>query len=67
MKRLCAGALLKKAGSLGQGGDVIIAIDDRRVISSFDLQAELETLKTGDVIYLTITRMMADPTTTASA
>jgi hypothetical protein len=52
--------LLKKAGSLGQGGDVIVAIDDRRVISSFDLQAELETLKIGDVIYLTITRMMAD-------
>jgi S1-C subfamily serine protease len=52
--------LLKKAGSLGQGGDLIIAIDDRRVVSDFDLESELETLKPGDVIYLTITRTMAD-------
>jgi hypothetical protein len=52
--------LLKKTGSLGQGGDLIVAIDDRRVVSDFDLQSELETLKPGDVIYLTITRSMAD-------
>jgi hypothetical protein len=52
--------LLKKAGSLGQGGDLIVAIDDRQIISDFDLQSELETLKPGDVIYLTITRTMAD-------
>jgi PDZ domain len=51
--------LLKKTGSLGQGGDLIIGIDDRRVINDLDLQSELETLKPGDVIYLTITRAMA--------
>jgi len=52
--------LLKKTGSLGQGGDLIVAIDDRRVLNDFDLQAELATLKPGDVIYFTIMRAMAD-------
>jgi S1-C subfamily serine protease len=52
--------LLKKAGSLGQGGDLIIAIDDRRVATDDDLQSELESLKPGDVIYLTILRTAAD-------
>ena len=52
--------LLKKTGSLGQGGDLIVAIDDRRVINDFDLQSELESLKPGDLIYLTITRAMTD-------
>jgi PDZ domain-containing protein len=52
--------LLRKAGSLGQGGDLIVAIDDRRVVSDFDLESELQTLKPGDVIYLTITRTIAD-------
>jgi hypothetical protein len=48
--------LLKKSGSLGQSGDLIIAIDDRRVTNNLDLESELATLKPGDVIYLTITR-----------
>jgi hypothetical protein len=48
--------LLKKTGALGQGGDLIIAIDDRRVANDFDLQSELESLKPGDTIYLTIVR-----------
>jgi hypothetical protein len=48
--------LLKKSGSLGQTGDLIIAIDDRRVTNNLDLESELATLKPGDVIYLTITR-----------
>lgn len=52
--------LLKKTGSLGQGGDLIVAIDDRRVLNELDLQSELESTKPGDVIYLTITRAMAD-------
>jgi PDZ domain-containing protein len=52
--------LLKKTGSLGQGGDLIVAIDDRRVINDFDLQSELESRKPGDLIYLTITRAMTD-------
>ncbi len=52
--------LLKKTGSLGQNGDLIVAIDDRRVSNDFDLQSELGNLKPGDVIYLTITRTMDD-------
>ena len=52
--------LLKKTGSLGQGGDLIVAIDDRRVINDFDLQSQLESLKPGDLIYLTIVRAAND-------
>jgi S1-C subfamily serine protease len=52
--------LLKKTGSLGQGGDLITAIDDRRVVNNYDLQNELESLKPGDVIYLTIVRAAAN-------
>lgn len=48
--------LLKKTGSLGEGGDLIVAIDDRRVANDFDLQSELQSLKPGDTIYLTIVR-----------
>jgi hypothetical protein len=52
--------LLKKTGSLGQGGDLIIAIDDRRVLNDFDLQSELAALKPGDLIYFSVVRTMAD-------
>lgn len=52
--------LLKKTGSLGAGGDLIVAIDDRRVANDFDLQSELESLKPGDTIYLTIVRSTKD-------
>jgi PDZ domain-containing protein len=52
--------LLKKTGSLGEGGDLIVAIDDRRVATDFDLESQLESLKPGDVIYLTIVRAAPD-------
>jgi PDZ domain len=52
--------LLKKTGSLGQSGDLIVAIDDRRVVNEFDLQSELATLKPGETIYLTIVRALPD-------
>ncbi len=52
--------LLKKTGSLGEGGDLIVAIDDRRVANDFDLQSELESLKPGHTIYLTIVRSTKD-------
>jgi hypothetical protein len=52
--------LLKKTGSLGEGGDLIVAIDDRRVANDLDLQSELESLKPGDTIYLTIVRSTKD-------
>ena len=52
--------LLKKTGSLGEGGDLIVAIDDRRVSNDLDLQSELASLKPGDTIYLTIVRATKD-------
>ncbi len=57
--------LLKKAGELGQTGDLIVAIDDNRVSGPDDLKTALETLKAGDVIYLTLVRVQrnASPAT----
>lgn len=52
--------LLKKTGSLGEGGDLIVAIDDRRISNDLDLQSELASLKPGDTIYLTIVRAEKD-------
>jgi S1-C subfamily serine protease len=49
--------LLKKAGDLGQTGDLIVAIDDNRVSAPDDLRTVLETLKPGDVIYFTLVRL----------
>jgi C-terminal processing protease CtpA/Prc len=48
--------LLKRTGSLGQSGDLIVAIDDKRVESPTALSDELNGLKPGDTIYLTVTR-----------
>ncbi|MGO9265828.1 MAG: PDZ domain-containing protein [Candidatus Binataceae bacterium] len=48
--------LLKRAGDLGEDGDLIIAIDDNRVESESDLKNALAVLKPGDVIYLTLVR-----------
>ena len=57
--------LLKKAGQLGQSGDLIVAIDDKRVESASDLQDELDQLKPGDILYFTLVRTPAkgDPQT----
>ena len=52
--------LLKRAGSLGRGGDLIVAIDDKRVRDNLDLQTALSNLKPGDTIYFTIVRTMPD-------
>jgi PDZ domain len=49
--------LLKKAGQLGQTGDLIVAIDDRRVAGEADLETALGESKPGDTIYLTIVRL----------
>jgi PDZ domain-containing protein len=48
--------LLKKTGQLGQPGDLIVAIDDRRVTNEVDLQTALTESKPGDTIYLTVVR-----------
>ena len=52
--------LLRKAGSLGATGDLIIAIDDQPVQSDKDLGNALAALKPGDTVYLTIARTMRD-------
>jgi hypothetical protein len=52
--------LLKKAGDLGEDGDLIIAIDDSRVEAESDLEDALGSLKPGDVVYLTVVRQHQD-------
>jgi PDZ domain len=47
---------LEKDGDLGQGGDLIVAIDDRRVRSQDDLDYAMSQLKPGDTMYLTVIR-----------
>ena len=49
--------LLKKTGQLGQTGDLIVAIDDRRVAGEADLDTALGDSKPGDTIYLTVVRL----------
>lgn len=48
--------LLEKNGDLGQGGDLIVAVDDRRVSSQEDLDYAMSQLKPGDTMYLTVIR-----------
>ena len=52
--------LLRKAGSLGATGDLIIAIDDQPVRSDKDLGNALAALKPGDTVYFTLARTMPD-------
>jgi hypothetical protein len=52
--------LLKKTGQLGQPGDLIVAIDDRRVMGEADLETALGDSKPGDTIYLTVVRLASD-------
>jgi hypothetical protein len=52
--------LLKKTGQLGQTGDLIVAIDDRRVTGEADLETALGDSKPGDTIYLTVVRLASD-------
>jgi hypothetical protein len=52
--------LLKKTGQLGQTGDLIVAVDDRRVTGEVDLQTALSESKPGDTLYLTVMRLAGD-------
>jgi S1-C subfamily serine protease len=56
--------LLKKNGSLGSGGDLIVAIDDQRVKDSDALKDALDGAKPGDTLYLTIMRSTDGKNTT---
>lgn len=48
--------LLEHGGALGQGGDLIVAVDDRRVRDQGDLETAMARLKPGDTMYLTVIR-----------
>jgi hypothetical protein len=52
--------LLKKSGQLGGTGDLIVAIDDRRVTGDDALQKALDAAKSGDTLYFTIKRLRQD-------
>jgi hypothetical protein len=54
--------LLKKTGQLGQTGDLIVAIDDRRVSGEVDLETALAHSQPGDTVYLTVVRLANDST-----
>ncbi len=48
--------LLNRAGALGKGGDMIVAVDDHRVRTEQDFQRALARMKPGDTTYLTVIR-----------
>ena len=48
--------ILKKTGQLGQQGDMIVAADDNRVGSEQELAAQLEKLRPGDTLWLSVLR-----------
>jgi hypothetical protein len=48
--------LLQRSGALGMDGDLIIAVDDKRVRTAAELDAAMLKLKPGDTMYLTVIR-----------
>ncbi len=47
---------LSSSGAMGQGGDLIIAVDGNRVRDQSDLESAMSQLKPGDTMYLTVIR-----------
>jgi hypothetical protein len=47
---------LNKRGDLGMSGDMIVAVDDHRVRSEADFDAQIAKLKPGDTMYVTVLR-----------
>jgi hypothetical protein len=47
---------LSTSSAMGQDGDLIVAVDDKRVRDQNDLEAEMARLKPGDTMYLTVIR-----------
>ncbi|MGH7812768.1 MAG: PDZ domain-containing protein [Candidatus Binataceae bacterium] len=52
--------LIAKSGSMGLGGDLIVAVDDHRVRTQNDLDEAMARLKPGDTMYLTVIRPIPD-------
>jgi PDZ domain len=53
---LLANKALATSGAMGQGGDLIVAVDDHRVRDQSDLETAMSRLKPGDTMYLTVIR-----------
>jgi PDZ domain len=53
---ILATSALGKTGAMGQGGDMVIAVDGERVRDQGDLQAAMARLKPGDTMYLQVIR-----------
>jgi hypothetical protein len=47
---------LATQGEMGQGGDLIVAVDGNRVRDQSDLESAMSRLKPGDTMYLTVIR-----------
>jgi len=47
---------LATSGAMGQGGDMIVAVDGNRVRDQSDLESAMSQLKPGDTMYLTVIR-----------
>ena len=53
---ILADKALSTSGAMGQGGDLIVAVDDKRVRDQSDLENAMSRLKPGDTMYLTVIR-----------
>ena len=53
---ILASKALATSGAMGQGGDLIIAVDGNRVRDQSDLESAMSRLKPGDTMYLTVIR-----------
>ncbi len=53
---ILASKALTSSGAMGQEGDLIVAVDDRRVRDQSDLETAMSRLKPGDTMYLTVIR-----------
>ena len=47
---------LRRSGAVGMAGDIIVAVNDRRVRTERELRYELDRLRAGDTVYLTVIR-----------
>ena len=50
---ILANKALQSSGAMGHEGDLIVAVDDRRVRDQSDLETAMSRLKPGDTMYLT--------------
>jgi hypothetical protein len=53
---ILANKALETSGAMGQDGDLIVAVDDKRVRDQSDLESAMSRLKPGDTMYLTVIR-----------